>query len=216
MQRINIGCGQTSTKGWVNFDNSFSLRLSKIPFAPGVLYKLRILESSQYQFVKFARENDIRYGDATKGLPSQSESCDVVYSSHMLEHLDRAGANRFLKEVYRVLRPGGIIRVVVPDIKKQIEQYNQSGDADAFIEETHMCVTRPVTLAQKIKLLLVGTRHHQWMYDGNSLSKLTQQHGFVEAKILPPGKTGIPEPGALDLQERSDESVYVEAKKPIG
>lgn len=214
MTRINIGCGQTPTKGWKNFDNSFSLRLAKITFFPNILYRLRFLEDTQYHFITFARENDIRYGDATKGLPLKSESCEVVYSSHMLEHLDRNGANKFLKEAYRVLRPGGIIRIAAPDIKKQIAQYNDSGDADAFIEATHMCVPRPNTLAQRIRLLLVGPRHHQWMYDGNTLSRLLEKHDFIEAEIMPPGKTNIPKPGSLDLQERSSESVYVEAKKP--
>jgi len=151
---------------------------------------------------------------ATKGLPLKPESCEVVYSSHMLEHLDRSGADSFLKEVYRVLCPNGIIRIAVPDIKKQIEQYNDSGDADAFVEATHMCVPRPISIAQKIKLFLVGTRHHQWMYDGNSLSKLLQKHGFIETEIMPVGKSNIPDPGSLDLQERGSESVYVEAKKP--
>ena len=176
MKRINIGCGQTPTKSWQNFDNSFSLCLSKIPILPKMLYKLRFLEGSQYQFIKFARENDIEYGDATKGLPVPSESCDVVYSSHMLEHLDRNGATIFLKEAYRVLCPSGIIRIVIPDIKKQIEQYNESGDADAFIKATHMCVNRPTTVARKIRLLLVGTRHHQWMYDGVHPVFLTEGH----------------------------------------
>ena len=78
-----------------------------------------------------------------------------------------------------------------------------------------MCVSRPTSLAQRIRLLLVGTRHHQWMYDGNSLSRLLQKHGFIDTEIMPAGKTNIPEPGSLNLQERSDESVYVEAKKPI-
>jgi len=214
MTRINVGCGQTPTKGWINFDNSFSLRLSKILFLPDILYRLKILEVSQYQFIKFARENDIRYGDATKGLPLQSESCEVVYSSHMLEHLDRSGAAKFLKEAFRVLRPGGIIRIAVPDLKKLIAQYNDFGDADAFIEVTHMCVSCPNTLTQRIRLLLVGPRHHQWMYDGNSLSRLLKRHGFIEAEIMPAGKTNIIEPGSLDLQERSAESVYVEARKP--
>lgn len=58
---------------------------------------------------------------------------------------------------------------------------------------------------------MVGTRHHQ---DGNSLSRLLQRHGFIETEIMPIGKTNIPEPEPLDLQERSSESVYVEAKKP--
>lgn len=214
MERINIGCGQKPTKGWRNFDNSFSLRLAKIPFLPTILYKLGFLEVSQHQFIKFASENKIEYGDATKGLPLKKDSCEAIYSSHMLEHLDRNEVKKFLKESYRILCPNGIIRIAVPDLKKQVAQYNATGDADAFVESTHMCVARPTSLAQKIMFLLVGTRHHQWMYDGNSLSRLLQKHGFVEVEKIPEGKTKIPESGSLDLSERSNGSVYVEAKKP--
>ena len=214
MIRINIGCGQTPTRDWRNFDNSLSLRLSQIPLIPNILHRLGFLEGSQYQFIKFARENDIEYGDATKGLALANESCEAVYSSHMLEHLDRSGVDTFLKEVYRILCPNGIIRIAVPDIRKQIEQYIESGDADSFIEATHMCVPRPTSLSQKLRLLLVGTRHHQWMYDGQSLSRLLHKHGFIEAEIMPAGKTNISEPGSLDLQEWVSKSVYVEARKP--
>ena len=212
--RINIGCGQTPTRGWRNFDNSLSLRLSKIPLLPDFLLKLKFLERPQYQFIRFARETMIEYGDATKGLPVQDESLDVLYSSHMLEHLDRNEADKFLKEAFRVLRPGGIVRIAVPDIKKKVEQYIESGDADAFIESTRLCVPRPRSLAQRLRLLLVGTRNHQWMYDGNSLCRLLQKHGFVETEVLPAGQTKISGHEPLDLQEGASESVYVEAEKP--
>ena len=51
------------------------------------------------------------------------------------------------------------------------------------------------------------------MFDGNSLTRLLQKHGFVEAEVMPVSKTKIPESPPLDLQERSSESVYVEATK---
>lgn len=212
--RINIGCGQTPTKGWRNFDNSLSLRLSKIPLLPDQLQNWGFLERSQQQFIRFARENDIEWGDATQGLPIQDESVDVLYSSHMLEHLDKNETEKFLGEAFRVLRPGGIIRIAVPDLKRQIAHYNECGDADAFIEATHLCAPRPRSLAQRLRLLLVGTRHHQWMYDGNSLSALLQKHGFIKAEVMPVGQTKIHAYEPLDLQERAFESVYVEAEKP--
>ena len=133
----------------------------------------------------------------------------------MLEHLDREEASRFLKEALRVLQPGGVIRLVVPDIFKHVTAYNDHGDANKFIESTHMCIHRPRTFSQRIRFLLVGTRHHQWMYDGPSLSKLLESCGFVDAAVQGIGQTIIAEPGALDLHERSDESCYVEASKPI-
>ena len=197
----------------MNFDNSLSLRLARVPFLPEFLVKLKLLESSQYQFIRFARENDIAYGDATKGLPLQDETVDVLYSSHMLEHLDRNEASMFLKEAFRVLRPGGVIRIAVPDLKKQVKKYNEEGDADAFIEATYLCVPRPRSLAQKLRLLLVGPRNHQWMYDGNSLSRLVQKHGFIKAEVMPVGKTRIQDYEPLNLLERASESVYVEAEK---
>ena len=212
--RINIGCGQTPTRGWRNFDNSLSLRLSKIPLLPDFLLKLKLLEIPQYQFIRFARENSIEYGDAAKGLHVQDESVDVLYSSHMLEHLDRNEADKFLKEAFRVLLPGGIIRIAIPDIKKIVDQYNESGDADAFIESTHLCVPRPRSLAQRLRLLLVGTRNHQWMYDGNSLSRLLQKHGFLKTEVMPAGQTKLSGHEPLDLKERDSQSVYVEAEKP--
>lgn len=214
MRRINVGCGQTPTRGWENFDNSLSLRLAKIPFLPTLLHKARILESSQYQFIDFARSNSIEVCDVTKRLPPSDGSVDVLYSSHMLEHLDREEASLFLKEARRVLRSGGIIRLAVPDLNKHVQQYIASENADAFIAKTHLCQPRPRTIAQRLRILFAGTRHHQWMYDGVSLCRLLLAHGFVNAEVMQAGETKIPAPEPLDLRERLSESVYVEAENP--
>lgn len=215
MQRINIGCGQTPTLGgWRNFDNSMSLRLARVHLIPDILHKLGLLEPSQYQFIQFARANNIEYGDATKGLPLKNDCCDVVYSSHMLEHLNKSEADVFVKEAYRVLGSNGVIRIAVPDIQKHVQEYTQKGDADAFMQNMHVSVAPPVSIIQKIIFLLSGVRHHLWMYDGRSLAALLAKHGFCNIEVLPPGTTKIPDPGALDLAERSSESVYVEGFKP--
>lgn len=213
--RVNVGCGQTPTEGWRNFDNSLSVRLARIPLLPTLLHKAGILEPAQYQFVRFACSHRIEYGDATKRLPISDGTVDVLYSSHMLEHLDPEEASVFLNEARRVLRPGGVIRLVVPDIQKHVQQYVESKDADAFIEGTRLCYPRSRTILQRLRILLLGPRHHQWMYDGASLRNLLLAHGFVEAAILQPGETRVLAPGPLDLQERFSESVYVEAENPV-
>ncbi|OGU35883.1 MAG: hypothetical protein A2315_15900 [Ignavibacteria bacterium RIFOXYB2_FULL_35_12] len=212
--RVNIGCGQTPTLGWRNFDNSLSLRLAKIPFAADFLKKIGWIEQAQYEFIRFASVNNIEYGDATKGLHIKSSSVEVLYSSHMIEHLDRNGAARFLKEAFRLLQPGGLMRLTIPDIKKQVTQYNINDDADRFMELTHLCSYRPISFSQRLQLLIVGPRNHQWMYDGKSLVRLLQNFGFINAEILPAGKTNIKDYWPLDLHERESESVYVEAVKP--
>ena len=59
----------------------------------------------------------------TKGIPFPDESFDVVYHSHLLEHFTTIAAESFLKECYRVLRPQGILRVVVPDLEQIAKTY---------------------------------------------------------------------------------------------
>lgn len=215
MKRINIGCGQTPTPGWENVDNSFSIRLARIPYLAEILRGLACIDERQLEFIRFARKKDMSYGDAVKGLSLPSESYDVVYSSHVLEHLDPNSATRFLREAFRLLCPGGIIRIAVPDINIQVQQYLAAQDADAFIQGTLLTVEAPQTFIQKVRLLLVGHRHHQWMYDGASLSRLLQRVGYSEVEIMPVGTTKITEYEPLDLWERSSESVYVEAIKPF-
>lgn len=211
---MNVGCGQTPTQGWSNFDNSPSLLFVQIPFLPELLLKLKLLDAGQYQYIQFARKYAIRYADAVKRLPFATGSVDVLYSSHMLEHLDRIDAAKFMTEARRVLAPGGIFRLAVPDLEKMVSRYREQKDADVFIEAMLLTQDRPRSLSQKIKMLFVGPRNHQWMYDGLSLVKLLDAFGFVNARILKGGDTTIVNPGALDLTEREEESVYVEAVKP--
>jgi len=57
------------------------------------------------------------------GIPFPDQSFDVVYHSHVLEHFPKAEAEPFIRECYRVLRPQGILRVVVPDLEQIARTY---------------------------------------------------------------------------------------------
>ncbi|MEK6208863.1 MAG: methyltransferase domain-containing protein [Pseudomonadota bacterium] len=61
--------------------------------------------------------------DVRKGLPFPDEVFDAVYCSHVLEHLPRQEAASLLRHTHRVLRPGGVIRVVVPDLETLAREY---------------------------------------------------------------------------------------------
>lgn len=74
-----------------------------------------VLSWTNIDFV--AAHPSVRAWDLTRGIPSASESFDVVYHSHVLEHFDRPGAARLMTECFRVLRPGGTLRVVAPDLE---------------------------------------------------------------------------------------------------
>ena len=84
-----------------------------------------------------------------------------------------------------------------------------------FIAATHMGLKRPADITAWMKWVLVGPRHHLWMYDGDSLAKLLREAGFADVAIMPPGKTKIADPGDLNLEERASQSVYAEAVKPL-
>jgi predicted SAM-dependent methyltransferase len=61
--------------------------------------------------------------DVRGSLPFASGAFDAVYHSHLLEHLPRDEAPGFLIECHRVLKPGGLIRVVVPDLEQIARMY---------------------------------------------------------------------------------------------
>lgn len=212
--RLNVGCGQTPTPGWKNYDNSPSVLLARRPITAYVLDKLRMLNGWQKEFIAFVQHSDIRWADVTKRIPEPDGSVEMVYSSHMLEHLDKAEAARFLQEVRRVLAPGGVFRLAVPDIRYLVHAYLQHRDADRFIEQTMLTRPKNVTWLQKLKYLWIGDRHHVWMYDGDSLCKLLTAAGFHNAQVMTPGTTMIDDPGELNLREREPESVFVEALNP--
>ncbi len=218
MDRINIGCGDVPTPGWLNYDNSPTVRIARWPLPArlidGLLQRSGLLSPKQQQFVMTVRREGIRYANAIKSIPHRDGSVEVVYTCHMLEHLDRREARRFLTEVRRVLTAGGIIRVAVPDLRFHVENYLDQGDADRFVEDLFMATPRTTGLIAKIRYLLVGERHHLWMYDGQSLCRLLAEVGFRNPLVVPSGTTTIPNPGRLDLAERSPESLFVEAVNP--
>ncbi len=64
--------------------------------------------------------------DIRKGLPFADNHFNVCYSSHVLEHLAPGEGERMLSEMWRVLSPGGVARVIVPDLELVTEDYRQT------------------------------------------------------------------------------------------
>jgi SAM-dependent methyltransferase len=212
--RINVGCGQTPTPGWTNYDNSPRVRAARVPFVSSLVDRIGLLTTQQRAFVRVAHARDIRYANVVRHIPEPDHSVDALYTSHMVEHLDLDEAQRFLREARRVLIPGGVIRVAVPNVRYHVDRYVADGDADGLLARLFLTRSRPKTWREKAAYLLVGDRQHQWMYDGASLCRLLALGGFEAAQEMPAGTTTIADPGPLDLAERSPESVFVEARNP--
>lgn len=213
MNRINIGCGSTPCEGWLNFDNTPAIKLANSPLKYHTAKLFGMLNKDHIENIEWNKKNKIKYADATKHIPLSSNSVEAIYTSHMLEHLSREGAKSFLNEAKRVLKIDGVLRVSIPDLKIEVERYLINEDADEFM--TSLLVEAPPinTLKQKVFLFLNGYRHHQWMYDGKSLSSLFKELGFKNIKVCAAGETTIKNSSGLDLFERAEGSVFVEATK---
>lgn len=68
-------------------------------------------------------EASIRRYDCRDRLPFTDASVDAVYSSHVIEHLPPTVARDFVREVYRVLKSGGVIRLATPDLETLAFEY---------------------------------------------------------------------------------------------
>jgi SAM-dependent methyltransferase len=62
-----------------------------------------------------------------------SNTVDLIYTCHVLEHFRRRDVGRVLQEWSRVLKPGGVLRVSVPDFAKLCEVYTKTGDINLVI-----------------------------------------------------------------------------------
>jgi SAM-dependent methyltransferase len=70
-----------------------------------------------------ASDPRVRRFNLLKGFPYPDNHFEVVYSSHVLEHFTREQAQFLLSEANRVLKPGGILRIVVPDLAGTCKEY---------------------------------------------------------------------------------------------
>lgn len=213
LHRVNIGCGINPTKNWINFDNSFSIKLAKKNILFTILKLLGMLRKEQISNIQFIKENHIKWADATKKIPLPKNSCEVIYSSHMVEHLTKSELKQFLSEVKRVLHNGGIIRLAIPDLKYHINCYTKNLDADEFIKSLGLALKEHKSFKEKLQHLIIGDRGHKWMYDGKSMQRLLNENGFSNAEVMAPGKSNIKNYGDLNLNERVPESVFIEAYK---
>jgi SAM-dependent methyltransferase len=215
MDRINIGCGRFPTEGWLNMDNSVSLKLAALPWLTGLADKFGLLKPAQVENLAYNRKHRIIFCDARKRIPVRDRSADVVYTSHMVEHMDREEAAEFFREARRVLCPGGILRLALPNLRWHVDNYLKSDDADEFMRAMKLGRRLPKSLLERSKVFFLGEReYHVFMYDPASLIKFLESAGFVSVVSLPSGETRIPSPGSLDLRERSPESLFVEALNP--
>ena len=193
--RANIGCGTTAAPGWYNIDNSPTIWFSRLPLAR------RLLQTPAWP-------HNVRRQNVLKGLPFNGESVDCIYSSHTFEHFTYQQSLALTKECLRALKPGGILRIVVPDLERIVRDYL----ADSAPMASQRFVER-LQLGHNWRDLLHPGAHHSQMFDARSLLALIREGGFENAWVSRFGVSQIPGLLEVELEERRRESLYVEARK---
>ncbi|KKS06202.1 MAG: Methyltransferase type 11 [Parcubacteria group bacterium GW2011_GWB1_41_4] len=79
--------------------------------------------SSEWNNLDLYHSKDVVYHDLNRGIPYADNTFDAVYSSHVLEHFSREKGGFLIKEIFRVLKPGGLVRLVLPDLEGITKEY---------------------------------------------------------------------------------------------
>lgn len=176
--------------------------------------RIGLLKQAQLDNLEYMRNHQIHFCDARRHIPIEGESADVVYTSHMVEHLDIEEAAMFFREATRVLVKSGTIRLALPNLEWHVKNYLAGGDAETFMDKTKLGRMLPKSFFSRAKVFFLGEReYHVWMYDESSAVRLLERAGFADVRAYPPGETRIHSPAPLDLAERSPESLFVEGTK---
>ena len=239
MTVLNLGCGYQTSERCTNIDWSLPVRLKGSALGR---MAVPLLIRGDRRVAYDAMDGEVLRHNLKKGIPFPDQSVEGVYHSHLLEHLDYDVAPIFLAEVKRVLKPGGVHRIVVPDLEFETRRYVTS------LEETAAGNSTPSEHEETIRLLIdqmvrkeswgtsqqQGLRRrtenallgdarkrgetHQWMYDRVSLPAKLMEAGFVDAKVVSYNTSSIEDwPGyLLDQDTAGNEyrpgSLYVEAR----
>jgi SAM-dependent methyltransferase len=203
--RLHLGCGPCTPAGWVNVDYALGARLARIaPLRP----LLRALALFHVDWSRSIVVHDLR-----RPLPWADDSASAIYSSHTLEHLSRDDGARFLRECSRVLAPGGVIRIVVPDLRAVLRDY-EKGSFPAVDLLEHLGVFSQMPGDGRLRRLLAPHVRfpHRCMYDAPSLLEAMRGAG-LDARLQPPQISRIADVDALEAEERTRDSLIVEAQK---
>lgn len=179
---LNLGCGPHIYDGWVNADD----------YAP----KRRM------------RQRNFRPNwtlDITRPWRCADDYWDGIFTEHVIEHVTYAEAVGVLRECFRTLKPGGWIRISVPNLSKYVKYYLGEIAEDQF----YPFPNRALALS-----FLTQMHLHKSTWNADLLTKVLSEVGFTSASEVSFGK-GSDCRLIMDDPGKAAESLYVEAEKPL-
>jgi predicted SAM-dependent methyltransferase len=200
--KVNLGCSLRCLPGWINIDGSLTALFGSTHFVfiNKILYKLAgsSLYFSFEQFTYAIHECSLRFFDLSRKILLRDNYADFLYSSHFLEHLTKKDGQKFLAERYRTLKPGGLLRISVPDLDYAFKMYQDNKIEDMlglfFYTSDNW-----------------GFAAHKHNYNFSYLKDILSNIGFKEINKVEFQKGVCPNCDTLDIYP--EHSLFVECKK---
>jgi len=185
--RLHIGCGSVVLPGWVNLD----------------CYPPKPQENAEILVL-----------DLRKGLPLSGGSVSAVYSEHFFEHLPfEVVQDVIVPDCYRMLEPGGYIRVGVPDGGYIVTNYlaTKTNSADDLYTQQ----LRGRTPMQMLNDMTHAFTHH-YLWDYETLRMVFEKAGFTELRHARPHDSEVSHFQDLDRTDpwRMRFTLYIEGRRP--
>jgi SAM-dependent methyltransferase len=222
---VNLGSAYRAPAGWLNLDRTINVLIARVPWLPVALYRLGLLGSEQYDRFRQRLWDRARYWDARYPIPIADGAVSAIYSSHLLEHLDIDVAHKLLSDCHRVLKSGGVLRVVVPDMYLISKSYVSVVDrlADRQLAPTDRVDFLAARMPASDVSSAVAAEYydpdprrqrsfgHRWMYDRWSIAVALERAGFQKVRVCTYREGATPDLDQLDW--RPANSLHVEAIK---
>ena len=119
--------------------------------------------------------------DFTAALPFRTASVDLLHSEDLLEHLDDEAGKQLLRECHRVLRPGGVMRLLTPDLRAIIERvYLQRETRHLAWCDNHLDAEGP---CRALNMHMRMNGEHRFLYDEEHLTETLRAIGFRVRRV---------------------------------
>jgi predicted SAM-dependent methyltransferase len=178
---LNVGCGTDYKDGWINIDNNSDNNIEHL---------------------------DLNW-DLRNPLPLEDNSIDFIFNEHFLEHLTVEEGQAAIKDFMRVLKPGGVLRIAMPDLAVSVDKYlNVSLEDDPVIKKFNMDFVK--TRAERLNMAFRWWGH-KWLYDWDELERRLRQAGFEKIVKCRHMKSKYLELNNLEIRDNS--TLIAEATK---
>ena len=146
--------------------------------------------------------------DIRNGLPLEEASIDYIVSVHALPEMHYNDLVPTLQELRRVLKPGGVLRLVLPDLLKGVHAFER-GDRDYFLVPDEDAKN----LGAKLVVQLIWYGYSRTLFTAEFIEEMLRKAGFEQIAHCEYQQTRSLFPEIVELDNRENESLYVEATK---